>query len=81
MGSSHIPLNHAQKKAFLFALVKKQQSGVMSLGFAQMPRVTYGNSTHEMVKNLNPAHVSMHILMAELIFGTMRDEGLSLKSR
>jgi CRISPR-associated protein (TIGR03986 family) len=52
------------------------------LGFAKMPRAPYKHSTHDMVNNQNKVHHSdAHFDMAELMFGTLRDNGLSLKSR
>lgn len=57
-------------------------SKIDALGFAKMPRVSYKHSTKDMVNNQSKVHNSdAHFDMAELIFGTLRDEGLSLKSR
>ncbi|EJL6398633.1 TIGR03986 family CRISPR-associated RAMP protein [Vibrio navarrensis] len=64
----------------VFALVKGEQ--VHSLGLAKMPRVGYQHSTQQLVEKQNKAHVSpLYFDMAELIFGTLRDKGVGLKSR
>ncbi|WP_419207094.1 TIGR03986 family CRISPR-associated RAMP protein [Photobacterium leiognathi subsp. mandapamensis] len=64
----------------VFALIADDK--IHSFGFAKMPRVTYRNSTEELVETSSPAHLSnAYFDMAELIMGTLRDEGLGLKSR
>ncbi len=64
----------------VFALIKNKQ--LHSLGFAQMPRVTYQCSTQELIDKQSPTHQSdLYFDMAELIFGTLREQGLGLKSR
>lgn len=64
----------------VFALIADDK--IHSFGFAKMPRVTYRNSTEELVETSSPAHLSnAYFDMAELMMGTLRDEGLGLKSR
>ncbi|EHA1079982.1 TIGR03986 family CRISPR-associated RAMP protein [Photobacterium damselae] len=64
----------------VFALMKG--STIHSFGLAKMPRASYKNSTKELMDKLNLAHTSsMYFDMAELMFGTLRDNGLGLKSR
>ncbi len=71
---------HPQKGIPVFALMRGNV--IHSLGFAKMPRVSYEHSTKDLVKNQNNAHTDdAHFDMAELIFGTLRDQELSLKSR
>ncbi|WP_095499170.1 TIGR03986 family type III CRISPR-associated RAMP protein [Paraferrimonas haliotis] len=73
---------HPEKGIPVFALQKKGSKGIHSLGFARMPRVGYENSTHEMVKEHSKAHLDDAVFdMAELMFGTLREHGLGLKSR
>lgn len=67
----------------VFALItNKEPKRVHSFGFAKMPRVSYKNDTHDLIHKHNPAHMDeAYFDMAELIFGTLRDNGLGLKSR
>lgn len=67
----------------VFALIKKDApSQVHSLGLAKTPRVSYQHSIHDLINQLNPAHLDeAYFDMAELMFGTLRDNGLGLKSR
>ena len=47
-----------------------------------MPRVSYKNGTNNLVNNHNQSHQSdAYFDMAELMFGTLRENALSLKSR
>lgn len=65
----------------VFALVEKKGT-LHSLGFSKMPRVSYKNSIKKMIENTNPAHTSdVYFDMAELMFGTLRENDLSLRSR
>ncbi|MCD9527516.1 TIGR03986 family CRISPR-associated RAMP protein [Photobacterium carnosum] len=64
----------------VFALIADEK--IHSFGFAKMPRVTYQNSTQDLVETCSPAHLSdAYFDMAELMMGTLRDGGLGLKSR
>ncbi|WP_047044087.1 TIGR03986 family CRISPR-associated RAMP protein [Vibrio mexicanus] len=64
----------------VFALVKRGQ--LHSFGLAKMPRVSYENSIKDMIRNTNPAHLSeAYFDLAELMFGTIKDHGLGLRSR
>ncbi len=66
----------------VFALLSKVGNQFDSLGLAKMPRVSYKYSIGDLVKGQNKANQADSCFdMAELIFGTLRDEGLSLKSR
>lgn len=72
---------HPQHGIPVFALVEKNGK-LHSLGFAKMPRVSYKHSIRDMINNANPAHSSeAYFDMAELMFGTLREHDLSLKSR
>lgn len=79
--ASYIQKNqHSEFGIPVFALMK--QGNVHSFGFAKMPRVTYNNSTVDLIENQSKAHTSdAYFDMAELMFGTLRDNGLGLKSR
>ncbi|HIF9176063.1 TPA: TIGR03986 family type III CRISPR-associated RAMP protein [Photobacterium damselae] len=64
----------------VFALHKK--GAIACFGFAKMPRVTYKNSIVELIERHNKAHTSdAYFDMAELMFGSLREKGFSLKSR
>ncbi|MGR5243187.1 TIGR03986 family type III CRISPR-associated RAMP protein [Vibrio sp. PNB23_22_6] len=64
----------------VFVLFDRGQ--VHSLGFAKMPRMTYKNSIHDIIYNTSNAHFeNAYFDMAELMFGTLRDGGIGLKSR
>ncbi|WP_298943939.1 TIGR03986 family CRISPR-associated RAMP protein [uncultured Psychromonas sp.] len=64
----------------VFAL--KKGSEVHSIGFARMPRVSYKNGTKDLADNQNKAHsADAYFDMAELMFGTLREKALSIKSR
>ncbi len=66
----------------VFALFDKNNT-LHSLGLARMPRVQYKNSVHDLA-SFHQGKARDHDAfydMSELIFGTIRDEGLSLKSR
>nr|WP_279162682.1 TIGR03986 family CRISPR-associated RAMP protein [Plesiomonas shigelloides] len=67
----------------VFALIKKDKpTEIHSLGLAKTPRVSYKNSIHQLIKNLNPAHLdNAYFDMAELMLGTLRENSLGLKSR
>ncbi|MGR5410848.1 TIGR03986 family type III CRISPR-associated RAMP protein [Vibrio sp. PNB22_8_1] len=71
---------HPEKGIPVFALVKKGK--VHSFGFAKTPRVSYKNTTKNLVDVQNRAHTDEQVFdMAELMFGTLREKGLSLKGR
>lgn len=64
----------------VFALFQGQQ--LKSIGLAQMPRVGYSHSTHDLIENHAPEHHWQSMFdLPELLFGTIKDKGLSLKSR
>lgn len=64
----------------VFALVKGEK--VHSLGFAKMPRVSYRYGTSDLVNAVNRAHQDdLMFDLPEVMFGTLRDKGLGLKSR
>ncbi|MFT5815045.1 MAG: CRISPR-associated protein (TIGR03986 family) [Psychroserpens sp.] len=64
----------------VFAL--KDGAHFHSFGFARMPRVSYEKGAKDLVSNHNANHDSAaYFDMAELMFGTLREEGLSLRSR
>ena len=67
----------------VFALFEKSSNRLHSIGLSKMPRVLYKNSVSDLADvQQNSARTSAHYFdMAELILGTIRDEGLSLKSR
>jgi CRISPR-associated protein (TIGR03986 family) len=67
----------------VFALVGKQDNKVKSLGLAKMPRVLYNHAASELAQlQQGKARNSEHYFdMAELIFGTLREKALGLKSR
>lgn len=64
----------------VFALFDKQSNTLKHLGFAKMPRIAYKNSFVDLIKNNAHTHETVFDL-AELIFGTLRDQELSLKGR
>ena len=64
----------------VFALVQGKK--VHSFGFAKMPRVGYKYSTADLVNRANNDHTESAVFdFCELIFGTLRDKGLGLRSR
>ncbi|MFA0465423.1 TIGR03986 family CRISPR-associated RAMP protein [Vibrio breoganii] len=73
---------HAHPEFGIPVFALKKGASIHSLGFAKMPRVTYRHSLQEMVENTSKAHTSdAYYDLAELMFGTLREEGLGLKSR
>ncbi|MEE2003022.1 TIGR03986 family CRISPR-associated RAMP protein [Alkalimonas sp. MEB108] len=61
---------------------KTKKGELIALGFAKMPRKLYEKSVHDLVLARQKLAQSAHIFdMAELIFGTLREFGFSLKSR
>ncbi|MEG3755227.1 TIGR03986 family type III CRISPR-associated RAMP protein [Psychromonas arctica] len=73
---------HANPEHGIPVFALKKDSEIHSLGFARMPRVSYQNGTQDLVKAHNQAHsADAYFDMAELMFGTLRDKALSLKSR
>ncbi|MFY8299510.1 TIGR03986 family CRISPR-associated RAMP protein [Pseudoalteromonas sp. SS15] len=67
----------------VFALLDKQdKKQIHSFGLAKMPRVRYQFDTHDLINHIQPAHFDdAYFDMAELMFGTLRDNELGLKSR
>jgi CRISPR-associated protein (TIGR03986 family) len=66
----------------VFALIEKGKGTLHSLGLAKMPRVSYKNTVHDLIGNNGQDHLSDSVFdFAELIFGTLRENALSLKSR
>lgn len=67
----------------VFALLEKQnRNKIHSFGFSKMPRISYKYDTTNLVNNHSKAHNSeAHFDLAELIFGTLRDNALGLKGR
>lgn len=50
--------------------------------YRDFSKISYKNSVHQLIKNLNPAHLdNAYFDMAELILGTLRENSLGLKSR
>jgi CRISPR-associated protein (TIGR03986 family) len=66
----------------VFALIEKDKGTLHSLGLAKMPRVSYKNTVQDLIGNNGQDHLSDSVLdFAELIFGTLRENALGLKSR
>jgi CRISPR-associated protein (TIGR03986 family) len=67
----------------VFALLGKKDRKVNALGLAKMPRVLYRHAASDLAQaQQGNARISKHYFdMAELIFGTLREKGLGLKSR
>ena len=66
----------------VFALIEKNKGSLLSLGLAKMPRVSYKNTVHDLIDNKGQTHLADSIFdFSELIFGTLRESALSLKSR
>jgi CRISPR-associated protein (TIGR03986 family) len=67
----------------VFALFKKGTNKLHSLGLARMPRVLYQHAANDLADyHQGKCRTSEHYFdMSELIFGTLRDKGMSLKSR
>ncbi|KLV01458.1 hypothetical protein ABT56_22130 [Photobacterium aquae] len=67
----------------IFALFDKKGQKLHSLGLSKMPRVLYNHSVAGLADKMQTkARTSPHYFdMAELMFGTLREKGLSLKSR
>lgn len=55
---------------------------VHSLGFAKMHRLPFKNSIHDLISNVAPEHLfESWFSLSELIFGTLREQELGIKSR
>ncbi len=67
----------------VFALFEKKSNKLHSLGLAKMPRVLYNNAAKDLADNQQTkARTSPHYFdLSELMFGTLREKGFSLKSR
>lgn len=62
--------------------VKESNGSFLSLGFSKMPRVLYDSSIKDLVnKNQLAASSQLGFDLPELMFGTLRENSLSLKSR
>ncbi|OLQ74321.1 CRISPR-associated RAMP family protein [Photobacterium proteolyticum] len=71
---------HPQLGIPVFA--KEKQGKILALGFAQMPRKLYDKSVKTVAHQTQKLAESAHVFdMAELMFGTIREKGFSLKSR
>jgi CRISPR-associated protein (TIGR03986 family) len=75
--------NQSDKGIPVFALFENGQSKLHSLGLAKMPRVLYNHSAQDLADNhQTQARTSEHYFdMSELMLGTLRESGFSLKSR
>ncbi|PKI12731.1 TIGR03986 family type III CRISPR-associated RAMP protein [Colwellia sp. 12G3] len=75
--------NQSEKGIPVFALFEKGQAKLHSLGLAKMPRVLYNHSATDLATiHQTQARTSEHYFdMSELMFGTLREQGFSLKSR
>jgi CRISPR-associated protein (TIGR03986 family) len=67
----------------VFALVGKKDNKVTSIGLAKMPRVLYKHAASELgqLQQGNARNSEHYFDMAELMFGTLREKALGLKSR
>ena len=66
----------------VFARLHKQRDEILAFGFAQMPRMLYDYSVLETAKHTQKtAAADSYFDLAELMFGCLREKGLSLKSR
>lgn len=66
----------------VFVLRDKRKGTLKSIGLAQMPRVGYQYSTEDLILAHSIWHRSEAMFdFSELIFGTIREQGLSLRSR
>ncbi|MGR5067552.1 TIGR03986 family type III CRISPR-associated RAMP protein [Vibrio alfacsensis] len=71
---------HPEHGIPVFALM--MQGKVHSFGFANMPRVSYKNSSHDLINHLSNEHMEdAYFSLSELMFGTLRENGFGLKSR
>ncbi|PID41617.1 MAG: TIGR03986 family CRISPR-associated RAMP protein [Proteobacteria bacterium] len=66
----------------VFALTDKSGNRIEAFGFAKMPRASYKHTVQDLIDRATKNHRSEAFFdLAELIFGTIRDNGLGLKSR
>ncbi|MDA0129456.1 TIGR03986 family CRISPR-associated RAMP protein [Vibrio sp. MarTm2] len=73
---------HAHPEYGIPVFAKANGQVVSALGFSKLPKIKYNNSVHGLIHSATEAHLSnSYFDMAELIFGTLRDKELSLKSR
>ncbi|USD27238.1 TIGR03986 family CRISPR-associated RAMP protein [Pseudoalteromonas sp. SCSIO 43201] len=73
---------HPEKGIPVFVLIDKKNQNIKALGLAKLPRMMYKHSFSELVdRKQKDASKALIFDMAECIFGTLREEGLSLKSR
>lgn len=60
----------------------KENQEITQLSFPKMPKLKYKNSIHDLIGNNGQTHLADSIFdFSELIFGTLRENALSLKSR
>nr|WP_241214379.1 TIGR03986 family CRISPR-associated RAMP protein [Vibrio alfacsensis] len=85
-GQAYDQVQYLQKHAHheygipVFALM--MQGKVHSFGFANMPRVSYKHSSRDLVDNLAKEHnEDSYFSLTDLMFGTLREDALGLKSR
>jgi CRISPR-associated protein (TIGR03986 family) len=80
-------LNHSNSHLGIpvFVLFDKDKKAVHSIGLAKMPRILYKHSTRDVAthtQRLLKGNSSSAVFdLAELMFGTLREQALSLKSR
>lgn len=79
---SHLK-NHPHPSLGIPVFAREDKQGkIVALGFAKMPRKLYEQSTHKTIANTQKLSQSIHTFdIAELMFGTLREHGFSLKSR
>ncbi|AOW76261.1 hypothetical protein A3Q34_04940 [Colwellia sp. PAMC 20917] len=75
--------NQSKKGIPVFALFDKGQNQLHSLGLAKMPRVLYNHSAADLatIQQTKARTSGNYFDMSELMFGTLREQGFSLKSR
>jgi CRISPR-associated protein (TIGR03986 family) len=75
-------LKHAHPEHGIPVFALMMHGKVHSFGFAKMPRVSYKNSNHDLINHLSKEHMDdAYFSLSELMFGTLRENGLGLKSR
>lgn len=74
--------NHPHPTFGIPVFAREQAGKIVALGFAKMPRKLYPQSIKQTVKSAQPLSESDAIFdLPELLFGTLREQGFSLKSR
>jgi hypothetical protein len=75
-------IKHAHPEYGIPVFALMMQGKIHSLGFANMPRVSYKHSNHDLIEHHSKEHMDdAYFSLSELMLGTLRDEGLGLKSR